>query len=93
MKDHYYSKKLKQYLPRRLDILLYAHDGRGLGHASRSIAIGMALKRLYPDFRVLQVTGCNLSQSLIDRAPLDWIKLPSYATRVHAGVSGGTDGP
>lgn len=76
----------------RLDILIYAHDGRGLGHASRSIGVGMALRRLYPDLKVLFVSGCNLSQELIGAAPLDWLKLPSYETRVVDGKSVGIPG-
>lgn len=76
----------------RLDILLYAHDGRGLGHASRTIAIGMALRRLYPWLKVLFVSGCRMSQELIDAAPLDWLKLPSYQTEVVDGRSRGRDG-
>ncbi len=76
----------------RLDVLIYAHDGRGLGHAGRSIGIGMALRRLYPDLKVLFVTGCNLAQELIGTAPLDWLKLPSYETRVVAGKSVGIHG-
>ena len=76
----------------RLDILLYAHDGRGLGHASRTIAIGMALRRLYPQLRVLFVSGCRMSQELIDVAPLDWLKLPAYETEVVHGRSQGRDG-
>ena len=76
----------------RLDVLIYAHDGRGLGHASRSIAVGMALRRLYPELKILFVSGCNLSQDLIGRAPLDWLKLPSYETRVDQGKSIGIPG-
>lgn len=75
-----------------LDILLYGHDGRGLGHASRTIGIGMALRRLYPRLRVLFVSGCRLSQELIGAAPLDWLKLPSYETAVVDGTSRGIDG-
>lgn len=93
MDDQYYSKKLDQYFPTRLDVLIYAHDGRGLGHASRSIGIGMALKRLYPDLRVLFVSGANMSHSLIGNANLDWIKLPSYASKIENGVSTGINGP
>jgi predicted glycosyltransferase len=78
--------------PVRLDVLIYAHDGRGLGHASRSIGVGMALRRLFPDLKVLFVSGCNLSQELIGRAPLDWLKLPSYETRVVHGKSTGIAG-
>ncbi len=76
----------------RLDVLIYAHDGRGLGHASRSIGVGMALRRLYPELKVLFVSGCNLSQELIGKAPLDWLKLPAYATRVVQGKSIGIPG-
>jgi predicted glycosyltransferase len=77
----------------RLDVLLYAHDGRGLGHASRTIGIGMALRRLYPDLRVLFVSGASLSQSMIGKSGLDWIKLPSYASTINNGISTGVDGP
>ena len=76
----------------RLDILLYAHDGRGLGHISRTVAIGMALRRLYPDLRVLTVTGSSQTGELIHSSPLDWLKLPSYRTRVIDGKSRGIDG-
>lgn len=76
----------------RLDILLYAHDGRGLGHISRTVAIGMALRRLYPDFRVLVVTGCPHTRELLHKIPLDWLKLPSYRTEVINGKSHGIDG-
>jgi predicted glycosyltransferase len=76
----------------RLDILIYAHDGRGLGHASRSIGIGMALRRLFPALRILFVSGCKVSQELIGSIPLDWLKLPSYATEVLEGKSRGITG-
>ncbi len=76
----------------RLDILIYAHDGRGLGHASRSIGIGMALRRLYPSLRILFVSGCKISQELIGDKPLDWLKLPSYETEVVEGKSKGITG-
>ncbi len=81
----------KQYLP-RLDILIYAHDGRGLGHVSRSVAIGMALRRISPQLKVLLVTGCKFTQELIDSVPLDWVKLPSYETAVIDGKSRGKRG-
>ena len=76
----------------RIDILLYAHDGRGLGHISRSVAIGLALRRLYPELRVLLVTGGAQSQELIVGAPLDWLKLPAYRTEVVDGKSRGIEG-
>ncbi|WP_457574382.1 hypothetical protein [Desulfolithobacter sp.] len=87
---YYYTSAMTE-MP-RLDILLYAHDGRGLGHASRTIAIGMAIRRLYPGLRVALVSGCSFSRELIGNAPLDWIKLPSYETRVINGRSCGISG-
>ncbi len=77
----------------RLDILLYGHDGRGLGHVSRSAAIGMAVRRLYPHLTVCLVTGCRQTQELIGDVPLDWLKLPAYDTVVVDGKSTGIDGP
>lgn len=76
-----------------MDILLYGHDGRGLGHVSRSVAIGMALRRIYPHLKVCLLTGCSQSQELIGNAPLDWIKLPAYDTVVIDGKSTGIEGP
>lgn len=77
----------------RLDILIYGHDGRGLGHVSRSAAIGMALRRLFPQLKVCLLSGCRQTQELIGEAPLDWMKLPAYDTEVIAGKSTGIDGP
>jgi len=84
--------KTKDALYPRADILLYAHDGRGLGHISRSVAIGLAVCRLSPVLRVLLVTGGAQTQELIGAAPLDWLKLPAYQTDVVAGRSRGIDG-
>ena len=77
----------------RLDILIYAHDGRGLGHASRSIGIGMALRRLYPELKVLFISGSPFTSELIGTAPLDYLKLPAYATEIVDGKSKGITGP
>ena len=76
----------------RLDLLIYAHDGRGLGHASRSVAIGLAVRRLYPERSVLFVSGMKQTASLIGAGRLDWVKLPSYETQVLNGVSKGCHG-
>jgi len=73
----------------RLDLLIYAHDGRGLGHASRSIAVGMAVRRLYPELKLLFVTGSRMVSQLVENVPLDWLKLPAYQTKVMDGVSTG----
>lgn len=75
-----------------LDILLYAHDGRGLGHISRTAAIGLALRRLYPELRILLLTGYGATDALIHNGPLDWLKLPAYRTQVTEGKSQGIDG-
>ncbi len=75
-----------------LDVLIYAHDGRGLGHASRGIAIGMAIRRLFPGMKVLFVSGARAASDLIHTSGLDWIKLPSYETAVIKGKSYGRTG-
>lgn len=75
-----------------LDLLIYAHDGRGLGHASRGVAIGLAVRRLFPALRVLFVSGCRHTAALIGPAPLDWIKLPSYQKIVVDGSARGRVG-
>ncbi|WP_035273950.1 glycosyltransferase [Desulfogranum japonicum] len=79
-------------LSNRLDILLYCHDGRGIGHAGRSVAIGMAVRRLFPACKVLLVTGSPYIESLRAGSELDWLKLPGYETTVQNGISKGVDG-
>ena len=76
----------------RLDLLIYAHDGRGLGHASRGVAIGLAVRRLFPALKVLFVSGCKHTGALTGIAPLDWIKLPSYEKIVVDGAPRGRIG-
>ena len=73
----------------RLDVLIYSHDGRGLGHVSRGVTIGMALRRLFPERKVLFVSGFKQTAMLAGPCPLDWMKLPSYETRIIAGKSKG----
>lgn len=74
-----------------LDILIYAHDGRGLGHVSRSLAIIAALREMYPQLRVLFVSGSTFTGELASLAT-DWIKLPAYKTKVVEGKSRGIAG-
>ena len=76
----------------RLDVVIYAQDGRGLGHVSRSAAIGMALRRLYPKLKVLLLTGFRETQMLLGACPLDWMKLPSYKTFIEKGRAKGKIG-
>ncbi|MFC1856696.1 hypothetical protein ACFL9U_01570 [Thermodesulfobacteriota bacterium] len=76
----------------RLDVLIYSHDGRGLGHASRGVTLGMTLRRLFPHLRVLFVSGCKQTATLIGSCPLEWIKLPSYETEIIGGKAKGRIG-
>jgi len=71
----------------RLDILLYAHDGRGLGHISRSISIGLSLRRLFPNLKVIVLTGSPYAQMLTCKKPIEIIKLPSYQVTIKDGES------
>ena len=73
----------------RLDVLIYAHDGRGLGHISRSISIGLAIRRLFPNLKVAIITGSHYAQMLINYLPLEIIKIPSYVVNVYNGNSHG----
>ena len=73
----------------RLDVLIYSHDGRGFGHVSRGVAIGMALRRLFPKLKVLLVSGFKQTATLVSSCPLEWMKLPSYETQIIAGKSKG----
>jgi predicted glycosyltransferase len=43
----------------RLRFMLYSHDGLGLGHARRNLAIAAALTEAQPAASVLLVTGCR----------------------------------
>ena len=70
----------------KLDLLIYAHDGRGLGHASRGVAVGAAVRRLYPELKVLFLTGCRQTAALVGPVPLDWIKLPAYEKVIVKGT-------
>jgi predicted glycosyltransferase len=73
----------------RLDVLIYSHDGRGLGHVSRGVTIGMALRRLFPKLKILFVSGFKQTATLVGPCPLEWMKLPSYETQIIKGKSKG----
>ncbi|UCG07866.1 MAG: hypothetical protein JSV83_04240 [Desulfobacterales bacterium] len=76
----------------RLDVLIYSHDGRGLGHVSRGVTLGMTFRRLFPNLKVLFVSGCKQTATLIGSCPLEWIKLPSYETLIIKGEAKGRIG-
>jgi predicted glycosyltransferase len=73
----------------RLDVLIYSHDGRGFGHVSRGVTIGMALRRRFPGLKVLFISGFKQTATLVGPCPLEWMKLPSYETQIIAGKSKG----
>jgi predicted glycosyltransferase len=54
----------------RLDVLIYSHDGRGLGHVSRGVTLGMTFRRLFPQLKVLFVSGSKQTSTLIGSCPL-----------------------
>jgi predicted glycosyltransferase len=42
------------------------------------VAIGAAVRRLFPDLKIMLLTGFKQTDALIGPITLDWIKLPSY---------------
>ncbi len=65
--------------------VLYSHDGRGIGHVSRTAALAMGIKRIKPDEQVICITGYEGFNDLHPRNDIEWIKLPSYKTTVTKG--------
>lgn len=57
--------------------LLYSHDGLGLGHVRRNLAIGSALLRGAPDASILLVTGSGEVERLGIEPGIDVLKLPA----------------
>jgi predicted glycosyltransferase len=60
-----------------LRFLLYSHDGLGLGHVRRNLAIGSALTRMAPGSSVLLVTGSGNAERLGLDAGVDVLRLPA----------------
>lgn len=65
-------------------ILLYAHDGRGLGHVRRMLTLAEAILADWPGAEVVLATGAAQAQGLAP-AGCEVVKLPSYLTREHQG--------
>jgi predicted glycosyltransferase len=61
----------------RLRFLLYSHDGLGLGHVRRNLAIASALIRVAPDSSVLLVTGAGDIDRLGLDPGIDVLRLPA----------------
>src|SRR5438309_1892855 len=60
----------------RMRFLFYSHDGMGLGHVHRHLAIASALARLCPRAQVLLATGVDDASQLGLPANVDTLKLP-----------------
>src|SRR5437867_5150142 len=56
--------------------LFYSHDGLGLGHTRRNLAIAAALVRLCPDASVLMASGTDDAHRFGLPARVDVLKLP-----------------
>lgn len=65
--------------PRR--VLFYSHDGYGLGHLRRTLAIARIVAKGRPDVALLALTG-SLHTDAYEALPnLDYVKLPAAAKR------------
>ena len=56
--------------------LFYSHDGMGLGHTRRHLAVARALIKLAPDSSVLMATGSEIVSRLGLTPRIDILKLP-----------------
>src|SRR6266568_297633 len=56
--------------------LFYSHDGFGLGHTRRHLAVAYALTELTPESSVLLATGSDVMSRLNLTPPIDILKLP-----------------
>ncbi len=57
--------------------LLYSHDGMGLGHVRRNLAVAAAITEIAPDSAVLLATGVDLDHGLRLPEGVDTLKLPA----------------
>src|SRR6266540_2270353 len=62
--------------PSSYRFLFYSHDGLGLGHTRRHLAVARALTGLAPDASVLLATGSDVMSRLNLTPPIDILKLP-----------------
>lgn len=64
-----------------LRVMLYSHNTRGLGHATRSIALAWSLYERLPEASVLYCGGSLHEMSSLLPPNADYIKLPSFDAR------------
>lgn len=63
-------------IPRPLRFFLYSHDGLGLGHMRRNLAIAEALTTMVPDSAILLATGASHTAQFTLPENVDYVKLP-----------------
>jgi predicted glycosyltransferase len=61
---------------RPLRFFLYSHDGMGLGHMRRNLAIAEALTTMAPDSAILLATGASHTAQFTLPENVDYVKLP-----------------
>lgn len=61
--------------------MFYAHDGQGLGHSRRNLAIARALVRLEPDASVLLASSVEHPLLAGQGLPIDLLRLPGIRKR------------
>lgn len=61
---------------RSLRFFLYSHDGLGLGHMRRNLAIAEALTTMAPDSAILMATGASHTAQFALPEHVDYVKLP-----------------
>jgi predicted glycosyltransferase len=66
--------------PRRR-ILLYTHDGLGLGHLRRTLALAIGIATRRPDAALLLLTGSPQAHEYARPTNCDFVKLPSTEKR------------
>lgn len=59
-----------------LRFFLYSHDGLGLGHMRRNLAIAEALTTMAPDSAILMATGASHTAQFSLPEHVDYVKLP-----------------
>src|SRR5262245_17809614 len=62
-------------------LLVYSHDGFGLGNLSRTLKICERLSQEIPSLSILLLTGSPLAQAFRLPARVDYVKLPSVVRR------------
>lgn len=66
---------------RRRRVLIYSHDGTGLGHLRITLGVGRAYATRRPDDAILLLTGSSQAGQFDIPANMDFVKLPSMPLR------------